>query len=312
MRILLSIAAIVLSAILFACDSTPGVIRIGYLPLSSNLPLFVAMKNGYFTARGLKPELIPFQTSNALTEALAAGNIDAEAGSSTFVTLAVAQTSADKLRVILGIVVSPERPISALLISPSSPIKSVEELRGKKIGCFPGAAIKSFTQLYLEQHNAYDDNTKLIELPPPLHVQALANGSIDAALSLEPTPSLGLAKNAVRVLVRAPIERDILNPWIGGVYSVSRSFEKAHLDIITKYTDALREAVNFIERAPDSAKLAMADYTPMQDKTAFKLLPVPKFILSDNLLPADLQKLADLLLAQGILEQRVNAGELLK
>ncbi len=306
MRILLVLVAIILSAVSFSCNSASDVIRIGYLPLSSNLPLFVAMKNGYFTARGLKPELIPFQTSNALTEALAAGDIDAEAGSSTFVTLAVAQASADKLRIILGIVVSPEHPISALLVSPNSPVKSLADLRGKKIGCFPGVAIKSFARLFLERHNAYDENTSLIELPPPLHIQALANGSIDAALSLEPTPSLGLVKNAVKILVRAPIERDILNPWIGGVYSVSRSFEKANRDVIDKYTDALREAVNFIERSPDSAKPAMKDYTPIKDAAALKLLPIPEFIMSDSL------SSADLLLAQGILRQHINAGKLLE
>lgn len=312
MRILLLAAVIILTVISFSCNSAPDVVRIGYLPLSSNLPLFVAMKNGYFTEIGIKPELIPFQTSNALTEALAAGDIDAEAGASTFVTLAVAQTSVDKLRVVMGISVSPAHPISALLIHPNSTVNSVKDLRGKKVGCFPGAAIKSFARLYLERHQAYDENMSLIELPPTLQLQALANGSIDAVFALEPIPSLGLVKNAAKILERAPIENEILNPWVGGVYSVSRDFEKTHRDIIHKYTAALRKAIDFTEHFPDSAKSAMTAYTPMQDAAALKLLPIPEFIMSDSLSSSDFQKLADLLLAQGILKRRVNVSELLK
>lgn len=302
------------AALLFAlsCNSAPDSIRIGYVPLSSNLPLFVAMSNGYFAARGLKPELVPFQTSNALTEALVAGNIDAEAGASTVVTLTVAQTAADRLRVLLGIVVTPEHSISAVLVPKDSPVRTVPELRGKRIGCFPGSAIKLFTRLYLTRLNAYDDNTMLVELPPTLQLQALESGSIDALLALEPTPTLGAVSGVARTLDVAPIERELLNPWVGGVYSVGRNYEKAHPETVEKFTAALRDAVEFIAASSDSAKKTMSVYTPIRDTAVLKRLPVPTFVMADRLPAADFQKLADVLAAQGILKKPVDVSALLK
>ncbi len=298
---------------IFSCSfSDDSTIRIGYLPISSNLPLFAAVKNGYFKKYGLVPDLIPFQTSNALTEALTAGNIDFEAGSSTFVTITAAQAATDRLHILLGVIVSPEHPISALLVSYHSPIKSIEELRGKKIGCFPGAAIKQFTRLFLTKHNSYDENTTLIELPPQLQLQALENGSIDALFTLEPTPTIGISKNIARTLISAPFETDVINPWVGGVYSTSRSYETQHKKTVRNFTDAMRDAIDFIDRNPESAKFSMLNFTPIKDSAIIVKLPIPQFIMSEQLAVTNFQKLADILLHQGILRQRVDVKNMLE
>lgn len=312
MRRIHTLLALLFVPLLFSCKPSPEKIRIGYLPLLSNLPLFVAMNHGYFTERGLTPELVPFQTSNAMTEALVSGSIDAEAGAASLVTVTVAQSSADRLRVLMGIVITPEHSISALIVSKSSTVQSVADLRGKKVGVFPGSAIKQFTRLYMMRHNAFDESTTLLELPPPLQLQALENGSVDAVLTLEPTPTIGLTKGAVRVIDLAPIEREILNPWVGGVYSVSRVYEKDHPKAVEELTESLRKAVEFIGSSPDSAKKAMISFTPIKDPAVLRRLPVPQFVMADQLSVADFQKLSDLLSAQGILKQPVDVAGLLK
>ena len=55
---------------------TRSKIRIGYTPTASSLGVFVAQEKDYFKDQGLKVELIEFQSSNLMTDAIIRGDID--------------------------------------------------------------------------------------------------------------------------------------------------------------------------------------------------------------------------------------------
>src|SRR5262245_23024005 len=55
-------------------------VRIGYLALAAQLPLFVATERGYLRAEGIRAILIPFASSNELVSAGLRGQVDVLAG----------------------------------------------------------------------------------------------------------------------------------------------------------------------------------------------------------------------------------------
>ena len=53
----------------------PGKIAIGFWPVASGLPLFVAVEKGYFQEAGLEVEAVKFANPNQVAEALIAGRL---------------------------------------------------------------------------------------------------------------------------------------------------------------------------------------------------------------------------------------------
>ena len=66
------IIILILVGVLFFSQNKENreVIRIGYLPITASLPLFIAQEKGYFTEQGLNVELVKFETSNQVIDSL--------------------------------------------------------------------------------------------------------------------------------------------------------------------------------------------------------------------------------------------------
>lgn len=56
--------------------AAPDKVRIGYLPLTSHAPTFIANGKGYFATEGLGPDLVSFQAAQPMAVAIAAGDVD--------------------------------------------------------------------------------------------------------------------------------------------------------------------------------------------------------------------------------------------
>ncbi len=117
-----------------AAPTTSTTVRVGYLTVTSGLPLFVGIEQGYFKEEGITIESQLFQTSNQLADALLANRIDMDAGTSSFVLAGLAQEPErlNLLRVALCIEVDSTRWMSRLVVSANSPWKSIEDIRTQK------------------------------------------------------------------------------------------------------------------------------------------------------------------------------------
>jgi NitT/TauT family transport system substrate-binding protein len=117
----------------FAADrsSKPIFVRIGIVSKSTlDLPFWVARDRGFFRDEGLEIEII-FMRSNLTLQAMTGGSIDF--GTATGAAINAIVSGAD-LRVVLAM---SDKPMFDLIAHPS--IRSIRELRGKKIG-FGGIA----------------------------------------------------------------------------------------------------------------------------------------------------------------------------
>lgn len=285
------------------------IVKIGYLPITASLPLFIAQEEGYFSEQGLDVELVKFETSNQVIDALVRGDIEVEAGASSFVTVTASQTEPEAIKVFMVNSFTKNKSISSLIVSKGSFITSIQELKGKKIGSFPGSTMKAYTQLFLEENGAFDESTQIIELAPSLQLQALSSGSIDALLTLEPIPTIGEFSEVSDTLISAPIESDVLTPWVAGTFSFNSDFSKSNE--AQEIEKAFSKAVDFMRENPQVSKKFFIEYTAITHEDLASEVPLPNTLKRNEIMTEDFQRMSDLLLDEEILTKSIDVNSII-
>jgi NitT/TauT family transport system substrate-binding protein len=109
-------------------------VKVGVLKLSSSAPIFLGVERATFREFGIEPELVYFQAAQPVAVAIAAGEIDVGA---TGLTAGLYNIVAGGEKV--WIVADkgrewPGYPLTALLVQADGSIRSVRDLKGRKIG----------------------------------------------------------------------------------------------------------------------------------------------------------------------------------
>ncbi len=130
-------------------NSTPlEKITVAYVPTANALALFVAIEDGIFKKHGIEAEIIKFQAGNQIIDTLIAERADmAGPGAASGITLVASQSFPGSLKVAqLAGALEDERNNhqDALIALNNSSIKSFSDLRGKKLGIFPGIQWRIF------------------------------------------------------------------------------------------------------------------------------------------------------------------------
>ena len=158
-------------------------VRVAYLPIYVDLPLFVAEKNKLFEKRGLKVELTRFQSSPDMAAALLSGDVDAIASIATSSALSVESRDPGKFKVFLVDAETPENPLSSLLISSTSNISNPIELKDATIASFPGPTASLFAPLAFKKYGLNKQDYQIQEMSIGNHITALETGRVDAVVT---------------------------------------------------------------------------------------------------------------------------------
>ncbi|WPO48490.1 ABC transporter substrate-binding protein [Pseudomonas sp. S1Bt23] len=140
-----------------------------------------------------------FQAAAPLAEALNTGALDLGfLGDSGFLFLAAKQAPVK----LIG--VSRQNPDTiALLVPKDSPVKTIADLKGKKVAYWPGAWSQQLTLRALEQAGLPEDHVEFIKLMPIDAAAALPQGSIDAFPVWEPYISQQILFSGARPILTA-------------------------------------------------------------------------------------------------------------
>lgn len=311
MRKLISIIMIVtlIAVVFIACARKPTKIRIGYLAITNSLPLYTAVEKGFFKNRSIHAELIKFQTSNDLVEALIAERLDIEISASTAVLYAMELRSPGEFKIFSANIQTKEKFPDYIIVRKDSDISKIEDLKGRKLGTFPGSTFMIIIRLILEKFIDPDQVT-IEQIPPPAQVEALGSGRVDAIYTLDPFCILALEKANGKILESAPAEKYVLDPLPGGAAAFSSSFVKKNPKIAKKIVQAFDEAIEFIRTNETQAREYLTKYTPLKPDIARKI-NIVYFWKSEEIDPIPIQKYADILYAEGGLKGKVDAEKLI-
>jgi NitT/TauT family transport system substrate-binding protein len=248
-------------------------VKIGYLKLVSSLPTYAALEEGYFQEQGLKITTTTFESGTLIIDALVAGRIDVSIGNSVVTNWMAEQNvpGTYKIFLIYG-PTGPQDVTFTMMVSKDSALKEVIELKGKKVGTFPGIASLVLAKAVLRHSFDPDKEVTLVEVPPGNIVQALAAGQIDAYFAPEPFGMMGVAKGVARHLVKSPLSvLNLQKGFPGGTDAFNSKFLKEKLAVAKKVKGAIYRGADFIRSNEAEARKFLITYTGLPEPFAMKI-----------------------------------------
>ncbi len=295
-----------------APSEKPRPVRIGYPPLVANAPLYVAMESDLFGAEGLMVEAVKVPSSNDSIEALLRGDIDIAVAPPFNLIFAAELRAPGRLRVLT---VNDETDTAfyfeSLIVPTASPIKELADLRGKRVGCFPGSFAAGMLRAIMASIGIGGDAFTPAPMDVSLHIPSLEAGQIDALLAYEPTATIALRSGKFRLLEAAPFPRRIMDPFPNSAITMSREFARNRPEDAAKAERALLAAVDAITRNPESCEEAIAKWTSV-DRSIIHGIPQQRFRRATPDLVEPLQEIAKLYCVWGVLDSPPDIYALIK
>lgn len=305
-----SVAALALGAGLPVARAQDDKILIGYWPIASGLPLYTALERGFFKEAGLNVEGVKFASAQQVAEAMIAGRIHGSANGTASAVLGLAEiTSPGLFKIICSNPSNHKLVLDQFVVPKDSPIKSIADLKGKRVASGPGIQNVTLAKIILEKNGVVDP--KVTELPIGQHVPALAADQLDAVYTLEPTGTAGRLKGLTRVLENGVISKYVLGaadaPWFGGSASVTTTFLKDRPADAKKYIAAYARAVDFVRKNPAEVRKHIDGFTAI-DPSLVQEVPLSGFTLYNEFTASDLgyfQKFFDIFTERKIFSRAV-------
>ena len=291
-------------------------IRIGYWPVSAGLPFFAAVEKGYFKDAGLDVEPMKFAAAQQIMEAMLAGRCDGSANGTGSGNLAIGDIAQPGLfKIFCTNPTNVKYVLDEFLVAKDSPIKTIAELKGKRVASGPGIQNVTLAKEVLLRAGA--GAMSVTELPIGQHVAAIAAGQIDAVYTLEPTGTVGRMNGTTRALEVGVIAKYILGdpmaPWHGGAASLNTEFIKKNPELAKKFITAYARGVDLVRSKPDEARPFLKGYTAIEGALTNEV-PISSYMMYNEFKPSDVayfQKFYDLFSDKSIFERRVIVDSLL-
>jgi NitT/TauT family transport system substrate-binding protein len=285
-------------------------VTIGHLAVVPSLPTYVAMEKGFFTEQGLEVKLVPFQSGTDIVDALVAGRIDADCMSAITGNWFAAQNAPDKFKIFLVYAAnSTVDNTMVVVVKKDSPLKGLKDLKGKKVGTFPGATSVALAKAVIRKKT---DPNKVIftEVPPPNMIQALAAGQIDAFFTPEPFGMIAVYQGIGKYLIKSPCTLLGLKKGIvGGAFSFSAKFLEERPEVAKKVKAAIEKGADYIKTNEQEARGYLSKYTPLPPPVAARI-PFEKWIKIKDLDKKAPQLYFDVLYKEGAYQKKIDTTTL--
>ena len=178
----------------------------------------------------------------------------------------------------------------AIFVKPASPIQSLAELKGKRVGVGKGTSAHNLLVAALDKAGVGFDQITPVYLSPADAAAAFASDQIDAWAVWDPFFAIAETRYQPRVLARSS---DVLkvNSYILG----NKYFAKAHPEVVTTTIAALGEAAKWADANRDKVAAALHEVTgvPLDAQTIaakrskFGIFPITDEIIAGQQATAD-------------------------
>jgi sulfonate transport system substrate-binding protein len=254
-------------------------IRIGY---QKNGVLVIARQQAaleqHFAPQGIAVKWVEFSSGPPMLEAINVGSVDYGAVGDSPPVFAQSAGAA--------IVYAAGQPITngqGVLVPGNSLIRSIADLKGKRVGFTKGSSAHNVVVQTLEKAGlTYADITP-IYLTPPDAGPAFANGSIDAWAIWDPYFAIGETKQNGRILVNAS-EITKTNSF----YIANRDFAKNHGSVLQQIIDVTTSTAKWAEAHRDEVAKSLSAVTGIAldiqtiaaNRSAFAVGPITEDIIA--------------------------------
>jgi ABC-type nitrate/sulfonate/bicarbonate transport system substrate-binding protein len=165
----------------------------------------------FFKEEGLTVELTRFNSFAPLFQAMVAGSV-AIGGAGVAPSIIGVSRGLPLIFPFLATFVTPRRPLERIMVMPNSPIRSLDDLKGKKLAFLgPGTVPDMMLDALPMKSRIRKDEVQLVPMPSPTMPDALAQGLVDAIFAIPPGDSVAESKYNARTIANATE----LVPYVG-------------------------------------------------------------------------------------------------
>jgi NitT/TauT family transport system substrate-binding protein len=276
-------------------------VRLGVLAVPDTAPLYVAQREGIFQRDGLRPKMVPSELTGDNRFDLVNGPEDIHFDSWVTIFLNIAD-GADW--VLVGEAYQMGTNTTALLTSPKSKMRSVRDLKGTRIAVNNprGLGVMLINSL-LATAGLTQNDVRFVETPFDKIGAAIRNGDADSGWLVEPYLTLAQLETGAVPLADTAAGPTLELPQSG--YVCARSFAAKNPNTVRAFQAALLDAqVRALDRT--AVERELQDYLAVTDTVA-ALMNVGTF--PSSLRAVRPQRVADLMLAQGMLTQPIDVSK---
>ena len=242
-----------------------------------------------------------FSSGLPLLEALNLGNIDVSADVADTVPV-FAQAAGASLTYIAQEAPSPSA--QAIVVKAESPIRSVADLKGKRVGFAKAAGVHFLLIAALDKAGLDFKDIEPAYLAPADGRAAFERGAIDAWVVWDPFLAAVQKQAAARVLADG---RDLAS--YQRYYLASTRYAQARPDVLRVFFNELRTAGQWVKQSPKEAAQLLSPVWGLEadiveqanQRRSYEVRPVLASALSEQ------QRIADAFLNEKLLPRRVNA-----
>ncbi|OHA98032.1 MAG: hypothetical protein A3F20_03380 [Candidatus Zambryskibacteria bacterium RIFCSPHIGHO2_12_FULL_39_21] len=311
-KIIIGIVIVAVIAFVFWYAQKPKeikAVKMSYLASTCDLVNFIAYEKGFYTDEGLNVELVKFDTSNQVSDALIAGRIDVSGCFAYPVAFSVEANQPDTFKSILSSFTSSEYPF-LWIVAPANneTIKSIKDLAGKKVGLFPGSTTQAQLRYALKAVGVDPNSVTMQAIAPAQQINALIAGSVDALFALEPTATIAEKQGVGRKVEN--LVKYLVDPTYNAVYAVTKNYYANNEDTVKRVIKAHDKAIDYFRDNPVEARKILTKYTPLDEELALEVGVGYPMKSNESIDVAKIQEYADLLFNEGDLKVKIDVSKL--
>jgi NitT/TauT family transport system substrate-binding protein len=259
-------------------------VSVGIASASSDAPIFIADKKGYFQDEGIKVKTVTFSSATYMVAPLGAGQLDVGGGAPS-AGLYNAVARGIKLKIVADKASSqPGYGVNQILVRKdlvdSGQYKSPKDLKGKKLA-LAGTGVSSMTTLNetIKPFGVKYSEVEILDLAFPQHVVALRNKAIDASITTDPSATLAIREG---VAVKIKTDDAVIPKHQIAVLLYSEDFALRRPEVAKRFMRAYLKAVRFYNGALSGGRFAgpngaeviaiLTEATPIKDAAVFRAI----------------------------------------
>lgn len=272
-------------------EDKPAVLRIG-TTAPGHLKFILARHNGDFEKEfakdGIKVELVAFTNGGgeALT-ALATGAIEVTyTGNNP--ALRAAAKGADVHAI--GLSSFTRNSSTTIIVAKDSPIRTLEDLKGKKVAYLPGTVRHSVFSKALKLVNLTTDDVESLNLDFAASGPALIRGDIDAIVESDSSTSKLIESGEARLILDSNKYPEWSAPYI---ISVNGEFLRKYPDIVKRLLKVDIQLARWADAHPEETVKIFVDETKTSEKSVRETYAGGKFFQDPKITPEAIQALKE-------------------
>ena len=290
-------------------------LRVGIIPITEMLTIYVAADKGYFAQEGLDVEMIPMAGGAVILPALVGGSINI--AYSNIVSIILAKAEGMPLKIIMhnkseDSTKAPDAPGgykggSAIMVRANSDIRSAKDIEGRKFAVNTLYGINwLFAQEWMRMEGADPAKAKWLEIPFQNMAVALETGQVDAVTAADPTLTV----------LKTTGKGKILNYYFSTVkanvmvasFVATDKWIKEQPGVMQKFVRAMSRAIEYANTHENEWPTILAKHLKIELDLLKKMEGGHRFEAKVNM--ENLDWYVNVLVKRGLLKKRIDPNSL--